>query len=242
MNDLNNKKVWNEDQGQHVSLNRANYKLYNPEFELVEVYFKEVENEIVKKIQEYEDGAIVGCVAWLTSERILTALSKVSNVQIIVQKEDFLRPDINENTNSAWKRKIQKLYKSINTGFFPGSFGVSYGAGGLDEAIRCVGNYNSDKSPAFPRAHHKFLVFGKTYDSNDIRNLWQPEAVWTGSFNFSANAGMSFENAIFFKSSPQQSGHKLIMGYTQEHEELFKLSESLDWKSNWVEPEFRIGT
>jgi hypothetical protein len=37
---------------------------------------------------------VIGCIAWLTNTKIIQALRKVDQgVQIIVQKEDFLRPD-----------------------------------------------------------------------------------------------------------------------------------------------------
>jgi hypothetical protein len=57
------------------------------------------------------------------------------------------------------------------------------------DAVRCVGNHNKDKKPAFPRMHNKFLVFAKKGRG--------PYAVWTGSFNLTRNAGLSLENALY---------------------------------------------
>ena len=73
------------------------------------------------------------------------------------------------------------------------------------EPVRCVGNNNTDKLPAFPRSHHKFVLFcdyvdTNTVDKNDIRAYIEkvivPKAVWTGSYNFTKTAGKSFENAV----------------------------------------------
>jgi hypothetical protein len=60
-------------------------------------------------IKQFENGAIFGCVAWLTLIPILKALSKCDNVQIIVQKEDFLRPDLDQNKNNKWKEDLRKF-------------------------------------------------------------------------------------------------------------------------------------
>lgn len=55
----------------------------------VEVCFRDIEARLVNKINQYK--CVVGCVAWLTNERILKALAKLNQVSIIVQKEDFFK-------------------------------------------------------------------------------------------------------------------------------------------------------
>jgi hypothetical protein len=102
-----------------------------------------------------------------------------------------------------------------------------------------MGNHNSNKNPAFPRMHNKFLVFcrvdilrEKTYPEVDI----VPYAVWTGSFNFTMNATMSLENALVLWN------RAIAAAYYDEWQQILSLSEPLDWESNWCEPEWRIGT
>ncbi|NCB47419.1 hypothetical protein EOM81_10435 [bacterium] len=97
--------------------------------------------------------------------------------------------------------------------------------------IRCVGNHNSDKNPAHPRMHNKFIVFCKFG-----RNKIEPQSVWTGSFNFTNNAGSSFENAVLIKNK------KIAMAYLKEFGQIAALSEPLDWESKWMAPEWRIGS
>lgn len=53
-------------------------------------HFEDIEGRLVEFI--HESTAIVGCVAWLTSVPVLRALQG-RPVNLIVQKEDFLRPD-----------------------------------------------------------------------------------------------------------------------------------------------------
>jgi len=209
----------------------------------VEVYFDDLENRLIQHIEQFD--AIVGCVAWLTHEGILSTLSKRKAVSIIVQKEDFLRPDLQSNPN--WSFKLRRLYDSLNEFWRPdlgelaGYLSTSHGSD--MGAIRCVGNYNQDKVPAFPRAHHKFVVFGKLEtDIDDVDHEWEnweyfhPYAVWTGSFNFTHNATQSFENALYITDK------NIVNAYHREFQYMLALSESLDWESVWVAPEYRIGT
>jgi phosphatidylserine/phosphatidylglycerophosphate/cardiolipin synthase-like enzyme len=106
------------------------------------------------------------------------------------------------------------------------------------EAIRCVGNHNSAKKPAFPRMHHKFLVFCSASRSSNRRGQSQilPLRVWTGSFNLTENSTNSLENAVLVNS------HLLAKAYFEEWQQIAALSEQLDWTSDWMTPEWRIGT
>ena len=58
----------------------------------VEVVFRNIEQRLIDEIRTSK--VVMGCVAWLTSGPILDALAEVQGVSIVVQKEDFLRPDI----------------------------------------------------------------------------------------------------------------------------------------------------
>src|SRR5438552_524921 len=72
----------------------------------VQVYFKNVESHLIQHIESAD--VVVGCVAWLTSPAILAALSKKNGVSIIVQKEDWLRPDLDNREN--WKERHKSRY------------------------------------------------------------------------------------------------------------------------------------
>jgi phosphatidylserine/phosphatidylglycerophosphate/cardiolipin synthase-like enzyme len=118
------------------------------------------------------------------------------------------------------------------------------------EAVRCVGNLNTDKAPAFPRAHNKFLVlfnrppFAWVDDGRgDSTGSWMPTnylshggSVWTGSFNFTKNSARSLENAVVIRNPV------IVDAYMNEWTQIAAISEPLDWFQTWVAPQWRIGT
>lgn len=104
------------------------------------------------------------------------------------------------------------------------------------EAVRCVGNHNSERTPAFPRMHHKFIVLCNEIGNEDDWKNYEPYEVWTGSFNFTKNAGFSLENAIVVNDT------EIAKAYFNEWAQIAALSEKLDWRSDWVEPQWRVGS
>jgi phosphatidylserine/phosphatidylglycerophosphate/cardiolipin synthase-like enzyme len=109
------------------------------------------------------------------------------------------------------------------------------------DAVRCVGNYNQDKLPAFPRMHNKFLLFGRMDGPPDSAQpswgpTFRPQAVWTGSFNLTLNAGASLENALVIQNTD------IVNAYYKEFQHILSLSEPLDWNEDWLQPEWRIGS
>jgi hypothetical protein len=212
----------------------------------VEVLFDDIEQQCVDMISRYP--FVVGCAAWFTSEPIAAALAKCEEgCQIVVQKEDFLRPD--SESNSTFAARMREMYASLRCRHDRYHLGelvssLSYCSDPTIEAVRCVGNHNSDRNPAFPRMHHKFLVFcnmGKRVIDGGGDRKYEvsypiPAAVWTGSFNLTKNAGRSLENVVVIRS-PQVADH-----YYQEWERIVALSEPLNWDTPWCMPEWRIGT
>jgi hypothetical protein len=187
----------------------------------VEVYFKNIEKHLIRHIDAAD--VVIGCVAWLTNWTILEALSKKRGVSIIVQKEDFLRPD-DAGSRAAWNTRLRAAYDKLpatldryDSGFVGTVLGgMSRGADLSISAVRCVGNYNSEKVPASPKSHHKFVVFarsewGMSSPYEDTRLMFVPYAVWTGSFNFTQNAVRSFENAVLM------TDEKVVRAYLSEY-------------------------
>lgn len=207
------------------------------------VYFRDLEQHLITHIKQCD--VVLGCVAWLTSEPILTALTQSKGVSIIVQKEDFLRPDMAMRSN--WSRYLRRLYDKLPSHLsrfdITGTSFQHMSCAGSTELnpIRCVGNYNADKLPAFPRSHHKFVVFCSIETQTrhmgvDYDDVIVPKAVWTGSFNFTKTAGVSFENAVVLRDPT------IVNAFYQEYAQVASLSEPLDWETEWAAPEWRIGT
>lgn len=212
----------------------------------VEVVFRDLEERLVREIDRSD--IVLGCVAWLTNKRILEALARVQCC-IIVQKEDFLRPDVGEQ-----KSHLRKCYDALDISrcrwemWHPLKETSAAGDPGI-EGVRCVGNHNTNRAPAFPRAHHKFVVFGTRQqfprqppEHCDVLGMAEIDAefvfnrVWTGSFNFTQNAGHSLENALIVNDA------RVTRAYLGEFAQVAALSEPLDWESEWCAPEWRLGT
>jgi hypothetical protein len=209
----------------------------------VNVYFRNLQEHLIQHIREAR--MVVGCVAWLTNAHILKALSEVAHgVAIVVQKEDFLRPDL--GADASWKRKMRAMYGALKADLpapiaWPGLIGNLSLLGGPDiDPVRCVGNHNQDRRLAFPRMHNKFLVFCRPefFPERDAPPVFDPKpyAVWTGSFNLTHNAALSLENALFITDP------NIVEAYYREWEQIQAISEGLNWDNDWAEPEHRIGT
>jgi len=211
----------------------------------VKAYFGELASPLAYHISQSK--FVVGCCAWLTHERVIESLGCVQcGCQMICQKEDFLRPDA--VSSRGWKSRLHRLYSTLSCRIgrhdcakvaeMP-ELSVCMDMGEM-EPVRCVGNHNSDKHPAFPRMHHKFLVFCDVLEleSEDPFYQWRPnpKAVWTGSFNPTANGTRSRENSVVIE------GEHIALAYFREWYQMFALSEPLEWKSEWCAPEYRIGT
>ena len=243
----------------------------------VEVIFRNLERRLMREIRAAD--YVFGCVAWFTSERLLAALAKKRGVCVVVQKEDFLRPDKNQAIN--WKTRLRAAYErlpALNRWDFPTLIGSLSTSGDTNlPAVRCVGNHNSNRELTQPRMHNKFLLFSKsavpsTADREEYRKWivrwdepieplfgadlarqnscpsfdeWfngycspfeRPHLTWTGSFNLTRNSSSSFENAVLIHSST------IANAYFNEFSQIVALSEPLNWTSEWVAPEWRIGT
>jgi phosphatidylserine/phosphatidylglycerophosphate/cardiolipin synthase-like enzyme len=222
-------------------LQRNNVVITTHERIKIKSVFDNLEEELIKLIHKYNNGFVFGCVAWLTSLPILEALSK-TNSQILIQKEDFIRPDI--YSKDLFKNRLKVAYDKLKFLEYRHRLrepirSLSICCSPEVDSIRCIGNYNSDKTPAFPRMHHKFMVFCRV-DNQFPDLVYKPEVLWTGSFNITKNATMSFENAIVIEDLT--GNNPIIESYLNEHHQLFGLSEQLDWEKEWTEPEYRIGT
>ncbi|WP_146036505.1 phospholipase D-like domain-containing protein [Pseudotabrizicola formosa] len=209
---------------------------YSSEFlsvDKVTVVFRDHRAKLKNFISRHD--FIFGAVAWFTDEEVIKSLrGKV--VSIIVQKEDFLKPDRFGTVST-----LQSAYGSVESKLtrygIPGQANMmSFACSPEVEAFRCVGNYNRDKKPAFPRMHNKFLVGGRISVSADGEHSFVPEAVWTGSYNISYNAQLSFENALMIED------RSVATAYVNEWSQILALSERLNWESDWAAPEYRIGS
>lgn len=213
---------------------------------MVEVVFQNHKAKLGGLFREARSNGMIvfGAVAWLTDFDLLDALASLP-ANIVVQKEDFLRPDTPDPIDrKRWKANLRAKYEKIE------GLGMRYWAPGAlsetnylgdpgIEGVRCVGNHNSARKSAFPRMHNKFLVFCEyRQDDEEIPdgNVVLPKFVWTGSYNLTKNATDSWENVVIIRD------HVIAEAYANEWAQLMVFSEPLDWDTDWVAPEYRIGS
>lgn len=240
----------------------------------IEVIFRNHEQRLIEIINNAPDNGFIACaIAWFTNYKILDALGTAKErgvaIFVVVRKEDFLRPDnLNDQSfKSILRKKYDRL--GLNVSHDNSTLFSNFILPALDEeycgivfhkkydAVRCVGNHNSNKNPSASRMHHKFIVFGvierdnqkqkeledklpANMDEETKKDIidWEnplkpiPQFVWTGSFNLSCSACHSFENVVIIKKP------EIALMYYREFSLLYVLSEPLDWSSIWMEPKF----
>jgi hypothetical protein len=211
----------------------------------VKVYFRGLEEELIGRLQEAH--LVVGCIAWLTNERILQAMTWPDyGVAIVAHKEEFLCHRHDPSATAAEIRRtprLRELYSNLKMRLGHEDFGglmatLSGRREGLDP-VRCAGEYRpSYLNRATARMHHKFLVFCNVVETTDPhagdRFRVIPREVWTGSFNLTWNAGRSLENAVLIQDP------RIARAYYDEWMQVEAISEPLDWLVQWPAPEWHI--
>lgn len=97
------------------------------------------------------------------------------------------------------------------------------------DPVRRVGPLNVAGAPAVPRAHHKFAVFCRLVSDSGWPDLEAYE-VWSDSYNWTANATRSLEDAVVL------SDDEIVGSFYREWEQAYAVSEPLDWDSPWAMP------
>jgi hypothetical protein len=217
---------------------------YHHKIENVDVLFDKLEDALIAEIERWP--VVVGCMAWMTNGGILRALATRGAVSMIVNKEDFLRPD-----KGNWsERRIKEMYAAIpGINRYVVGRAYSFACDPVTAAVRCIGIRDERKNVP-PRMHHKFMVFCDAEAKETIRvdqpgaeafefddgGKATPRAVWTGSFNATFNGTQSLENAVILR------GFDYAYPFFCEWAALLGISEPLNWESPYVAPEYRIGT
>jgi hypothetical protein len=214
---------------------------------LTQVYFRDLEARLIEHIDQAE--YVVGAVAWLTSIPVLRALKGVRGVSIIVQKQFYLRSDY-RGEHADFYRNLRGAYYGLPAidrrrigGRMSGFRLRPYVTQDEEEAairdrevaptlypIQCLG-YDPSGGPRTPLLHNKYLVFCRSHAEN---GLLDPYAVWTGSYNFTANARASLENAVVMRQP------EIVSAFFQHYVQLAALSEPPEWSSTLPDPAFFV--
>ena len=141
----------------------------------VEVVFRDHKRRLLRLFHEARGDGLVclGAVAWLTDFEILDAMASLPT-SVVVQKEDFLRPDDVSARDRGWRDIVREHYSAVAESDvheprfcrynFPPPLGDLSLLGDQGIAgVRCVGVRNARgggrKDP--PLMHHKFIILAK---------------------------------------------------------------------------------
>lgn len=192
----------------------------------IEIVFRKIKERLIQEIDKSD--LVFGAVAWLVDKDVLKALS-FKQCQIVLQKEDFLRPDLAEFLSDKDKKCLQDLYQdlscNLNTTQFQGKIVdlVRYGIFDL-QPVTCFGYYNQRLRHCTPKMHNKFFIFA-TLDK--YTNKVEPQKVWTGSANITQMSMLSLENGVIIDDKD------IANSYMKEYEQIYFISDKLNWNSNW---------
>jgi len=191
------------------------------------LYFDNLESHLINHIKDAE--YVIGCVSWLTNDKIIKAFQNKKGVKIVIQKENFIKRDYNYSIClNDYYINLRKGYKSLPN-LFNNIQNIDINENSplyqlctkklsdddYMDGVRCFG---FAKESLKPLMHHKFLVF--------LDAELKPYGVWTGSYNLTNNANKSLDNGLFI------TDEKIINGYIDEFEQILFLSEKLNWQSD----------
>lgn len=191
------------------------------------VYFRNIKTRLIEKIMEAD--VIFGCVSWIKDPSIIRALQK-KTVMLVIQKEKCLKPQVME---TDFDKMIRNEYAQLKCGIELQSLDNPIGEKMcyfFDPAdpIVCVGAIKNKEDTSNPLMHNKFLIFARWRKDAPSKTIQY--AAWTGSFNFSANASKSFENALYLTDP------NIVNAYFQEFGQIWLLSEPIDWEKEEMSP------
>lgn len=195
----------------------------------VEVFFRDLKDRLLEQIS-YAD-MVIGAVAWITDLDILAALAQKETL-LVVQKEDFLRPDLKSTLTASDKATLHQAYDALKP--FDGR---KVPVGPFDQAlypeklahlapVRSFGYCVPTQMYRVPKMHNKFLAFLQ----HDESDTYQPTSVWTGSLNFTAMSLNSLENAIVVRDP------KIAEAFICEAQIIYIKGDPLNWESDWINP------
>lgn len=133
---------------------------------------------------------VVGCVAWITDAALLADIAAAARggVCFVMQDEPWLRAET-----------FAALPALSRTQLFGNVAPPPAGPHDNDTPIAawCAGRINTENAVAWPRMHRKTLTLCYVDDSAAI----VPYAAWLGSYNLTATARRSVEDAVLLHSA-----------------------------------------
>lgn len=174
-------------------------------------FFVNIETHLLNLIAKSD--AVIGAIAWMTSKSILKSLIDFKKPCLFVlQDESYLH--LKKPKRTTWKSQLSSQYRQLIPLVLQSAPSIQG-----KTAIRFIGqpSLKKKRSQHLPLMHDKFLLFGRRN-----QGVYEWTGIWTGSFNVTATAKRSFENAIY---TEQKS---IVEEYWKEYMTLLQLSKSIN--------------
>ena len=168
----------------------------------------------------HDSESVVGCVAWITSTRLVDELLG-KPVSFIVNKEFSLRKTDTKPAATRNQANLARLTGGLRRRDFAAPLNHPAADNDVIDPVRCSGQTPSAKYGNSPLLHHKFVV---------RLSAGKPVAVWTGSFNFTRGAESNFETAI------EVNDPAIAAAYLAEWERVAAVSEPLEFLAGKAAP------
>lgn len=206
-----------------------------------QIYFNNIENVIIEKIKSYD--IVIGCISWLTNEKILNELSKKDTVMIVVQEEDYLLPDNNtiyyNNIQKKWIRDLYKKLEQCNKHEYTirHKLGINIYSSKQIAGIRRFGLMKHNSNTVYAKMHNKFMIGLNLVNKSKLRyanpdknisDIVTNGEVITGSYNYTFTGSNSLENIICLTDM------NIINTYFNQFGNIYVHSYELDFPSPWL--------
>lgn len=195
----------------------------------VQIRFNNLESFVVSHIQQ--STAVIGCMNWLTSKKIINALANLSGgVSIIIDKCSIHESTPEYKTAFHSLKPLKFKIMNLDEQYV---FGSHYELESMSpntvnsDAVRVFGTTHKRYNTRV-LMHHKFMIFCSLSDDGVIT----PTSVITGSYNFTENGGYCRENLIHL------TGDQYTSGYFGEWRGCFLLSENIDHYKKDINPQY----
>lgn len=169
----------------------------------VECHFRNLQKVLLNEIEKAD--IVLGCVAWISDPLILESLTRRSTALILDSRVNRMGKRLQALYDKLQDTDKQPIYDMLINGF------------GSERYLCYTDLDNNPVSDAYAEdwnfegglyavdgfyryMHHKFLILlKKSNPCIQCGRARYSSSVWTGSFNFTKNAGKGLENAVIIR-------------------------------------------
>ena len=206
----------------------------------VEAHFRDLETVLVNEIHQHD--IILGCVAWVSSPKVVEALASKTTCLVVDRKFPRLSKNMKEMYQLMEMNDKSPIYRMLKNGHGWEEY-FCYSNGGKTLPNTMYGDWNFESGMYYVDGghyrfmHHKFLLMLKEVGVCDCGKILYKPTVWTGSYNFTKNAKTGLENAVIIRNNGVAASY--LGEFLEIHHNHALQLNILDWqkqeKTGWKE-------